>query len=293
MNLTDHCMMQSNKIMIPFRNKGWPYFEKMVEIMPDASARGGHAFSAMRTAAPSAFDQTVDLGESNEVTVEAVSLLTQQVGALAGISGTVGEPTVPDPERMDIDNAGGSSAVASTASGKRKLDALAVADSSADRPTSSNPTTIVDPAISEPARKKNSRGSSSLTSSIVQSSSATPPSALTSSRKTRPQPSSSRRTSTKLSPTLLVHEMQGTIGSLATAMRDAGSSDPVAQLRKEAVHQVSLRDDGLSPEEKLDVIELLTKDYASVQAYLGLLEFDEIRKPWLQKQLQQFWQMDE
>ena len=76
-------------------------------------------------------------------------------------------------------------------------------------------------------------------------------------------------------------------------MRDAGSSDPVAQLRKEAVHQVSLRDDGLSPEEKLDVIELLTKDYASVQAYLGLLEFDEIRKPWLQKQLQQFRQMDE
>jgi hypothetical protein len=47
------------------------------------------------------------------------------------------------------------------------------------------------------------------------------------------------------------------------------------------------------PEQKLDVIELLTKDYASVQAYLGLLEFDEIRKPWLQKQLQQFRQMDE
>ena len=79
--------------------------------------------------------------------------------------------------------------------------------------------------------------------------------------------------------------MQGSITSLASAVRDSAATDPIAKLRQEAVHAVSVRDDGLSVMERITIIELLRTDYASVQTYLALLEHDEIRKQWLLKQL--------
>lgn len=33
--------------MAPFRNKGWPHFDKFNDIIPNASARGSYAFSPM------------------------------------------------------------------------------------------------------------------------------------------------------------------------------------------------------------------------------------------------------
>jgi len=80
--------------------------------------------------------------------------------------------------------------------------------------------------------------------------------------------------------------MQGSISTLASAVRESGAVDPVAKLRKEAIHAVSVRDDGLSALDKLTIIEIFRMDYASVQTYLALLEHDEIRKQWLIKQLQ-------
>ena len=47
---------------------------------------------------------------------------------------------------------------------------------------------------------------------------------------------------------------------------------------------LSLADD-LLEEEKMAIITLFTKDIASVQTYLALLEFDALRQQWLQKQL--------
>jgi len=48
--------MQANKAMAPFRNKGWQYFEKLDEIVPNMSARGSHAFSVMNTTPPGALE---------------------------------------------------------------------------------------------------------------------------------------------------------------------------------------------------------------------------------------------
>jgi hypothetical protein len=47
--------------MAPFRKKGWTYFEKFQDLIPDASARGSHAFSAMHAAPPNALDQSIDV----------------------------------------------------------------------------------------------------------------------------------------------------------------------------------------------------------------------------------------
>ena len=79
--------------------------------------------------------------------------------------------------------------------------------------------------------------------------------------------------------------MQGSITTLAMAVRESGATDPVAKLRQEAVHAISVREDGLSPLEKITIIEIFRKDYASVQTYLALVEHDELQKPWLMKQL--------
>ena len=79
--------------------------------------------------------------------------------------------------------------------------------------------------------------------------------------------------------------MQGSITTLAMAVRESGATDPVAKLRQEAVHAISVREDSLSPLEKITIIEIFCKDYASVQTYLALLEHDELQKPWLMKQL--------
>lgn len=80
--------------------------------------------------------------------------------------------------------------------------------------------------------------------------------------------------------------MQGSIATLATAVRESGAMDPVANLRQQAVHAISIRDDGLSATDKVTIIELFRKDYPSVQTYLALLEHDEIRKQWLLTQLE-------
>jgi hypothetical protein len=94
-------------------------------------------------------------------------------------------------------------------------------------------------------------------------------------------------TSTKLTPTLIAHEIQGSINSLASAVRESGLTDPVAKLRQEAIHYVSDVDDNLSVPDKIDLIDLFRKDYTAVQAYTALLKNDLLRKQWLEKQLQE------
>jgi hypothetical protein len=91
--------------------------------------------------------------------------------------------------------------------------------------------------------------------------------------------------SSKLTPALLIHEMQGSISTLVVAVQESGATDPVAKLRQDTVHAISQRDDGLSQEEKLSIFELFRVDYASVQTYLALLEYDELQVQWLRKQL--------
>src|SRR6202040_104737 len=178
--------IQSNKLIIPFRTKGWPYFEKIQDIIPNASARGRQAFSAMHTAPPNAMDQTVDLD------------------GLEGPS-DADHPQMPGSDAdkniinmMDIYNEGESSTAISASSGKRKLNI------SAPMGTSSV----------EPAMKKSSNTSASIASSSMSFpktssrplSSKGPSSSAKSGRPSRRVPSSSKQTSSKISPALLVHE---------------------------------------------------------------------------------------
>src|ERR1700722_9434373 len=140
----------------------------------------------------------------------------------------------------------------------------------------------------EPAMKKSSNTSTSIAlasmsfpkTSSGPLSSKGPSSSAKSGRPSRRVPSSSKQTSSKISPALLVHEVQGTISTLTAAVRDAGATDPVAKLRQEAIQQVSKRDDGLSSSEKLMIVKMFAQDYSSVQIYLRLTGIDDLRKAW-------------
>jgi hypothetical protein len=174
---------------------------------------------------------------------------------------------------MDIDNEHGYSTAISASSGKCKLDISALMG-----------TSFVKPAMKKSSNTSPSIGSSSRSfpkTSSEPPSSKGPPSSTKSGHPSRQVPSSSKQTSSKITPALLVHEMQGTIGTLAAAVWDAGATDPVAKLRQEAIEQVSKRDDGLSSSEKLMIIKMFARDYTSVQTYLGLTSIDDLRKAWL------------
>jgi hypothetical protein len=269
--------MQSNKIMAPFRKKGWPFFDKFQDIMPNTTARGGHAFSAMHTIPPPPLTDAADLDILDENTGDKVEIDTH----------------------MNI--ASGSA----TSAGKRKLSSI-TPDDEMDILSITSPALTTSSVTSfepGPAAKKITNPSSVIgTSSSASGSRSIPkalslpshhrdskPKSLSPSLPVRSQPrsfTSRARTSTKLTPELLVHEMQGSISTLASAVRDSAATDPVAKLRQEAVHAVSVRDDGLSVADRITIIELLRTDYASVQTYLALLEHDEIRRQWLSKQLE-------
>ena len=90
-----------------------------------------------------------------------------------------------------------------------------------------------------------------------------------------------------MTPTLLAHEIQGSLNSLASAVRESGSIDPVAKLRQDAIHHVSDGDNGLTAAEKIALIDLFRKDYPAIQSYIALLQHDNLRLLWLEKQLQE------
>ena len=46
--------------MKPFRNSGWPYYDKVQAILPNASARGSHAFSALGSIHDTMADEGID-----------------------------------------------------------------------------------------------------------------------------------------------------------------------------------------------------------------------------------------
>ncbi|KIM72681.1 hypothetical protein PILCRDRAFT_15911 [Piloderma croceum F 1598] len=275
---------KGNKLMAPFRTKGWTYFEKFQDLIPNASARGSHTFSAMHMAPPNALDRSIDMDGLEILGVsEANPPLVSGSGAAADTSGN-NDKNIND-SLMDIDIDNKSSTAVSASSGKRKLS------------TSASLGAFPFP---EPAMKKNSITSSSVGSSsksFPQTPSGPPssealssskaPSSSKAGRPSRRVPSSSKNTSSKLSPILLVHEMQGTINSLAGAVRDAGATDPVAKLRQEAIQQVSQLNDDLSASDKLLLVKLFARDYAAVQTYVALVKFDDLRKDWLSETIEE------
>lgn len=258
--------------MAPFRTKGWPYFDKMYDIMPNTTARGGYAFSAMHAMPPPSLNETADSEILNESATE----------------GNVNTNTNDDNDSRTF--------ASTTSAGKRKLASITQDDSEmavyVPSLTSTSSSTSFEPA--GPAAKKITNPSASIgsTSRSISKPLSLPhslpkPESLPShSLRSKPRSSQATKTSSKLTPELLVHEMQGSITTLASAVRDSAATDPVAKLRQEAVHAISVRDDGLSLADRITIIEKFRTDYASVHTYLALLEHDEIRKEWLSKLLE-------
>jgi hypothetical protein len=250
--------------MAPYRNKGWSHYEKFQDIMPNATARGRNSFSAMHMAPPIPLNDTLDDPTIvDESTNDSIA---------AGSGNTLINPMDVDQHRSDT-----TSVFTSNSFGKRKLDAIAsdeelvISDSKSGKPIPPSPSirslSTGTSASEMPAKKKTSRS--------------LPRSSSTHSSQQRVQ-----STSAKMTPTLIAHEIQGSINSLASALRESGLTDPVAKLRQDAIHHVS-DDDGLSGMDKLAIIDLFRKDYAAVQTYIALLRHNDLRQAWLEKQLQE------
>ena len=89
-----------------------------------------------------------------------------------------------------------------------------------------------------------------------------------------------------MTPTLLAHEIQGLINSLASAVQESELTDPVAKLWQDTIHHIS-EEKSLSSADKLVIIDFFQKDYPAVQTYIALLKHDELRQAWLEKLLQE------
>ncbi|KAF8803198.1 hypothetical protein BYT27DRAFT_7171949 [Phlegmacium glaucopus] len=101
--------INASKLISPFRNKGWPYFENFQDIIPNASARGANAFSAMQTAPPAPLNETLDLGEG---TIDEMST-----------NNSTGN-TLINPMDIDWHESDTTSTFTSNSFGKRKLDVI-------------------------------------------------------------------------------------------------------------------------------------------------------------------------
>jgi hypothetical protein len=128
--------------MTAFRNKGWQYFEKLNEIMPNLNARGSHTFSAMNTAPPGAPKDDDDAE-----------------GVAAGAAGSSSQDSHTNNDAMEVDRDSDASTLISTSTSKCKLtsddDATTFNSGSGGLPTNTLTTSLPSstPGL-EPVRKK-------------------------------------------------------------------------------------------------------------------------------------------
>ena len=232
--------MQANKTMAPFHNKGWQYFQKLDEIMPNMNARGSHAFSVMNTAPPSAPEDD----DAEEVA--------------AGVSGSSGQDSHTNDDAMEVDRDGYASTLISAQTSKCKLilddDTVTLDSGSRGPPTSSENTSMTSLPSStlslEPSHKNSTKLISSIsTSSKLQLKGA--PSRHSKASTSVSFSSHGMKTSGKFSSDLLVHDMQGSINMLTSTVRDSMESDPVTKVRQHTVWLLQTRDDGLSANQKI------------------------------------------
>jgi hypothetical protein len=129
---------------------------------------------------------------------------------------------------------------------------------------------------SEPSRKKSARSTSSVATSAKSQLKVAP---SRQSRATRSAQSSSESRA-PLSSHMLVHEMHGSINMLTTTLRDTAMIDPVTKVRQDAVNHILNRDDGLTDDQKLQLINMFTATHALNQTYLVFSD-RALRRRWL------------
>jgi hypothetical protein len=257
--------------MTQFCNKGWVYFGQLEEIMPNSKAWGSHAFSLKNAAPP---------GQLEEEDAEG------------GVAGTDGHVNYIQEDSMDIDKEVDSSTLVSTSTTKWKLTTFTsdeddtisfssgnLVPSSLNVSTSSFPSTV---PSSEPSRKKSSTSiaTSSKSKSKSKAPSSRPSKAATSSYASSSHRGRTETTSMKLSPELLVHEMQGSINQLITTICDSMDVDPVTKIWQEAVRRAMQESEGLMDDQKKIIVNKFMNSHASAQVYLAL-DDDVFRRNWL------------
>lgn len=256
-------VFQSNKAMAPFRNKGWAHFDRMSEILPNASARGSYAFSPMNSTAPG------QLGDGEAVTTSSY------------------EPA----DDLDKDHDGdGTTLISTVASKLRKIYSTGTTvDNASDDATTFNsifpPPPSADTTSTNPISDPSSNLSSNPTSDLVRSAKG--------SRKTQSTPAQSRsgmlpraagptrrtkaasrhsqasNNASEASSSILVHNMQGSINMLTATVRDSVAIDPITKIRQEAVRLLQ-REEGLSDKEQITLFKLFSERHALAQTYLAI-----------------------
>ena len=241
--------------------------------MPNASARGGNAFSAMRTAPPIPLNHDSDDIPGNPTVPTAVGEISTNDSHGAG-------NTFIDLMDIDQHESDTTSNLTSNSFGKRKLDVIA---SDEELDIYKNPTPLSKPPSRAPTKSETPAKKKTFTGKSL-------PRSTSSTHSSQQRRATLASTSTKMTPALIAHEIQGSINSLASAVRESGQNDPVANNRQDAIrHVLDDSDGGLSDDEKLAIIDLFRKEYAAVQTYLALISpgYNDLRLGWLEKQLRE------
>jgi hypothetical protein len=242
--------------MKPFRKKGWEHYDKVQAILPNVTARGKHAFSPT-----SSIPNRGESSDDDEVMDETV-VAGQVVDATTSAGGGGGHVDVESGERMDVD--GVSAATSGASASKRKHSALEGGGGEA--------------SVSA-APSKSSRPSKKKTSAKPSSSSAI----ASSVSKKRP----SKAVAEGITQAVALNGMQGSINRLTDIFeKSMSSSVPVhpqeakEDLRNKALQLLQSRDEGLSEEEMVRVVNIFMRDRDVTGTYLAL-ENDAVRRKWL------------
>lgn len=221
----------------------------MLDVCPHSLARGSNSFSPITNAPPPPlFDDEPTDGTS---------------GAIDDTATSAAATVFNNASSSSVDNA--SSTLISSSAQKRKLGAegsdISIS-SSPDAPPDSSAASnhsAVNAAGSDKRRKKQ-RSTTAASSSVP------------SSRRV------SNKTSDKMTPFLVIHELQGSLNQLTSAV----SMDPIAELVRKASAVVQENDDKLSDDDVVTLLTLFTRDVGTVNMYNSLY-LPKVRKAWVSK----------
>jgi hypothetical protein len=236
--------------MKPFRSTGWMYYDKVQEILPNAGARGRHAFSALSS---TQFTISADPEEADDGPVNVAS------GSHGG-----GRP-------MDVDGAiATAGSVASGSSGlKRKFSALWINNDLTGDGSANVSTSPTSPAENPPRMNASKRAHSSKPSSSS-------PIGSTGASETR----SRQRQPTKMTNTVVMSGIHGAINHLNDTLKVPAPHDSATIDRTKAVKHVLEQEMGLTHPERIGIVALMSENSGFVTTYLTI-ENDATRVDWI------------
>ncbi|KAF7972118.1 hypothetical protein HWV62_18832 [Athelia sp. TMB] len=250
------------KEMKKFKTSGWPLYEKMIDICWSTVPRGAHSFSpSMHLSAASSVDDPEPAGDDTTEDGPANSVMS-----LANASS------------FTADNAA-SSTLISTSAPKRK------ADDDFDF-TSDVEVSNISPSHSVPPSSTSARSSAAVSEKPPRPAKKSKSASKSGGTPSTRNDASSSRTSDKLTLVLLVHELQGTLNSLTSAVAAGLALDPAAETVRKAVDMLQRNEDGFSDEDCIMLLTIFTREPSYVHTYNGLWR-QAFRIQWIKKVLEE------